>query len=60
MRALKKVDTPVLAGYQIYHNYVRPHEGLNGRTPAEASGIEVGGDNKWMTLENIAVRKPLT
>jgi hypothetical protein len=36
MRGLKKVDTPILTGYQIYHNYMRPHEGLNGITPAEA------------------------
>jgi hypothetical protein len=61
MRGLKKVDTPVLAGYQIYHNYVRPHEDLNGKTPAEAYGIVVEGDNRWMTkIENMAARRPLT
>jgi hypothetical protein len=50
MRGLKKPDTPILTGYQIYHNYVRPHEGLNGKTPAQASGIEIEGANKWITL----------
>jgi putative transposase len=50
MRGLEKSDTPILAGYQIYHNYVRPHEGLNGKTPAEAAGIEIKGKNKWLTL----------
>ena len=25
MRSLKKPDTPILTGMQIYHNYVRPH-----------------------------------
>ena len=50
MRGLEKVDTPILTGYQIYHNYVRPHEGLNGKTPAEAAGIEVNGQNKWITI----------
>jgi transposase-like protein len=50
MRGLEKVDTPILSGYQIYHNYVRPHEGLDGRTPAEAAGIKVEGDNKWITI----------
>src|SRR3989442_14104418 len=25
MRALKIVDTKILPGYQIYHNYFRPH-----------------------------------
>jgi len=50
MRGLKKNDTPILQGVQIYHNYVRPHEGLNGKTPADACGIEIKGDNKWLTL----------
>jgi len=47
---LKKEDTPILKGYQIYHNYMRPHEALGGKTPAEACGIQVEGDNKWVTL----------
>jgi len=28
IRGLKKTDTPVLTGYQIYHNFMRPHEAL--------------------------------
>jgi len=39
MRNLKIKDTPILTGYQIYHNYMRPHEGLNGKTSAEKCGI---------------------
>ncbi len=50
MRGLKSTDTPIIAGYQIFHNYMRPHEALNGKTPAEACGIKVEGDNKWLTL----------
>lgn len=50
MRGLKKSDTPILKGYQIYHNYIRGHEGLNGKTPADACGIEIKGENKWLTL----------
>lgn len=50
MRGLKKKDTPILKGYQIYHNFIRTHEGLDGKTPAEACGIKVKGDNKWITL----------
>jgi transposase-like protein len=38
-RGLKKNETPILAGMQVYHNFIKPHEGLNGRTPAEACGI---------------------
>ena len=50
MRGLKKDNTPILTGYQIFHNYIRPHEGLDGKTPAEACGIKVVGKNKWITL----------
>lgn len=50
LRGLKKAKSPLLSGYQIYHNYVRPHMGLDGKTPAEVCGIEIQGDNKWLTL----------
>jgi transposase InsO family protein len=46
MRGLKKDDTPILTGYQLFHNYIRPHEALNGKTPAEACGIKIEGKNK--------------
>jgi putative transposase len=50
MRGLKNKDTPILSGYQIFHNYIRPHEGLEGKTPSEACGIKIEGKNKWLTL----------
>jgi len=43
MRGLKKKDTPILKDYQIFHNYIRPHEALDGKTPAEACGIKIEG-----------------
>ena len=58
MRGLKKEDTPILTGYQIFHNFVRPHEALDGRTPAEAAGIQIEGDNKWLTIIQNASRVP--
>lgn len=48
MRSMKKVDTLILKGLQIYHNYFRSHEGLNGKIPAEACGIKIEGENKWL------------
>ena len=39
MRGLKRKRTPILQGYQIYHNYVRPPMALDGKTPSEACGI---------------------
>ena len=50
MRGLKKDNTPILQGYQIFHNFMRPHQSLKGKTPAEACGIKVQGENKWITL----------
>jgi hypothetical protein len=59
MRGLKQEDTPILKGYQIFHNYVRPHEALEGKTPAEACDIKVEGKNKWLTLIQNARRNNL-
>jgi transposase-like protein len=50
MRTLERSDTPILTGIQIFHNYIRPHMSQDGKTPAEAAGIQVGGANKWVTL----------
>ncbi len=50
MRGLKRTDTPILKGYQIFHNYIRPHDALRGETPANRAGIKVKGQNKWLTL----------
>ena len=50
MRGLKTKDTAILQGYQLFHNYIRPHEGLDGKTPSEACGITIEGENKWKTL----------
>jgi len=50
MRSLKKDDSAILDGYKIFHNYVRPHMALDGQTPAEKAGIQVKGENKWLTL----------
>jgi putative transposase len=50
MRSLKITTTPILPGYQLFHNYIRPHMALKGKTPAEVCGIKVEGDNKWKTI----------
>lgn len=38
MRGIQKMDTLILKGYQIYHNFFRTHEGLDGKTPVQALG----------------------
>lgn len=60
VRGPKKVDSTILSGLQLYHNFVGDHLGLPGQTtPAEAAGIQVQGDNKFLTLIRAAVRADL-
>jgi len=40
-----------------HHNYFRLHMGLKGKTPAEVCGIEIKGDNKWITVIQNASKK---
>ena len=60
MRSLKREDSPVLTGMQIHHNFIRPHMGLQGRTPAEVAGIRVEGENKWLTIIQNAAKSKVT
>ena len=55
-RGLKKIDSALLHGLRIFHNFVRPHRGLGGATPAEAAGIVIEGPDRLATLvQNAAV-----
>jgi hypothetical protein len=57
MRGLKRVNMPILKGYHLFNGYVRVHERLDGKTPAEACGIKVEGQYKWKTLIQNARKK---
>ena len=60
-RGLKINDSPMITGYEIHHNFIKPHMGLNGKTPADMAGIEVQGVNKWKTIiENASVSRNAT
>jgi transposase-like protein/DNA-directed RNA polymerase subunit M/transcription elongation factor TFIIS len=51
MRAIKKTDSPIIDGQRIYYDYLRPHTALDGKTPAQAAGIELDlTGNKWESL----------
>ena len=57
LRGIKKDDSTMLTGYQIFHNFIRPHQALDGRTPSELCGLKVEGENKWKTLIENASKK---
>lgn len=57
MRALKREGTPIIDGYKVYYNFLRPHMSLNGKTPAEVAGIDLDLEgNKWLSLIRKSVR----
>ena len=52
LRTLKNRDeNQVIDGWRIYYNFIRPHQALNGKTPAEVAGLDLNlGENKWLSL----------
>ncbi len=58
MRGIKRKDSSMLRGYQLFHNYFRPHMALNGMTPAQKCGIHINGNDKWETvIQNAATKE---
>jgi len=50
-RGIKDAYSPFIRGHQLYYNYIKPHESLYGKTPAEIANITIDlGKNKWKTL----------
>jgi hypothetical protein len=50
MQNEETADT-MIEGFKNYYNFVRPHQGLNGKTPAEMAKLDLGlGKNKWLDL----------
>ena len=49
-RDINKEDSTIFRITIIHHNFIKPHGGIGGRTPAEAAGIEIRGPDKWFTL----------
>jgi len=52
MRGLKTIQTAnkILDGFYVHYNFIRPHESLGDKTPAEAAGINLGLQNNWTSL----------
>jgi hypothetical protein len=49
-RGWKTGKTPIAEGQRIHYNFVKPHMALEGKTPAEVSGIRIESENKWLAL----------
>lgn len=50
MRGLKAFESTkdILEGYTIHYNYVRPHQSLNGKTPAQVARMDA--PDNWKSL----------
>jgi transposase-like protein len=59
MRGLDSIDTSrdMLENYRTYYNFIRPHQALNGLTPAETTNIYNDIKNKWLGLLYASIKK---
>ena len=49
-RGINSENSLVCRIFLLHYNYVRPHSGIGGKTPAEAASITIRGQDKWRTL----------
>jgi len=57
LRGLKREDTPITRGFQIYHNFIKPHQALNQKTPAQKAGINLNLEkNRWLSIIKQSVK----
>jgi transposase-like protein len=56
MRGLKAFESTkqILEGYTVHYNYVRPHQGLGGKTPAQAARMDA--PSNWKGLIDQATK----
>lgn len=50
-KGLKSKETTCVKGHQLHYDFIKPHESLNGYTPAHFANIYLDlGGNKWENL----------
>ena len=54
IRRLKNADSAQISAFLIHYNFIRPHAGIGGITPARAAGIHISSVGSWRTLINHA------
>jgi len=58
-RNLKEQTPLIIEGLRNYYNLIRPHQALNGKTPAQQANIELElGKNRWLSLIRQTQKKP--
>lgn len=55
MRGLETAEA-MLKGWFVHYNFVRPHQSLDGRTPAEAAGVNLNMNDGWGDLIELATK----
>jgi putative transposase len=56
-RGWKSKKSQIAEGQMIHYNFVKPHQALKGKTPAEASGLSIEGQSKWRELDLKAIER---
>jgi putative transposase len=58
MRGFKDTETLIefTDGFLVYYNFLRPHEGLGGRTPADVAKVDYSVKN-WSDVSRLPVSK---
>jgi transposase-like protein/predicted RNA-binding Zn-ribbon protein involved in translation (DUF1610 family) len=61
IKVMRGLETPqtaqrLLDGFMLHYNWVKPHEGLKGRTPAQAAGMP-NLFNDWVDVSHMQVRE---
>jgi len=60
MRGLKNLESAIgfVAGWLVHYNYLRPHDALGDKTPAEVAGIDFPYKN-WADITRHKMSKPV-
>jgi len=56
-RGWKSFTSAIPEGFRIHYNFVKPHQALEGQTPAQRAGIGVKSENKWLELLENLIKK---
>ena len=48
------MTSEIAEGQRIHCNFIKPHQALEGQTPAERAGLVAEGKNKWLNLMKAA------